>query len=267
MKNIFAILISLILLNSSYADDRRFTHTYESSTLAKNTKEIELWSTYKAGREYFYSRFEHRLEFEIGLTNKLQTAFYLNLRNTTSANSHTGEYETEFEWEGISSEWKYQALNKYKDGIGFAPYIELTFNTREVEAETKLIFDKQFSKKFLVAFNIVAEYEWEFNPAPENTSKELGLEFDLGIAYDLSPKFSIGLESMQRTQIPNGRGVEYASIFLGPNASYREDSWYFSITYLVQLPAIKRSVNLPDSPLVLDAQERNNARLILGFTL
>ncbi|MEP7145971.1 MAG: DUF6662 family protein [bacterium] len=267
MRNIIVILILMIFINSSLADDRRFTFTYESSTLAKNSKDIEVWTTYQGGRNYFYSRFDHRLEFEIGLTDKLQTAFYLNLRNTTSANSKTGKYETEFEWEGISSEWKYQAMNKYKDGIGLAPYIEFSFNTREAELETKLIIDKQFSKKFIAAFNMVAEYEWGFNPAPEKTAKELGLEFDLGLAYDITPKFSIGLESKQRTQFPDGKGIEYASIFLGPNVSYREDSWYFALTYLTQLPAFKRSVNLSDSQFVLDSQERNNARLIFGFTL
>ena len=79
--------------------------------------------------------------------------------------------------------------------------------------------------------------------------------------------FSIGLELRNANTIPNGDGIESSSLFIGPNLSYRTDSWYFAITYLPQLPAIKRSENLPNSSLVLDEHERNNLRLILGFSI
>lgn len=267
MKKYLLAALTILIVNTTYSDDRRFTYTYESSTLAKNRKDLEIWTTYRGGREYFYSRFDNRLEFEIGLTNKLQTAFYLNMRNTTQTNPMNGDYETEFEWEGISSEWKYQALNKYKDGLGFAPYLEIGLNTREIELETKLIFDKNISKKFITAFNIVTEYEWEFNPSPEKTSKELSIEFDLGLAYDVTNNFSVGLEARNVNAIPNAEGIEYSALFIGPNLSYRTESWFFAFTYLPQLPAIKRSENMPNSSLILDEQERNNLRMIIGFSL
>lgn len=267
MRNFLIVMLTLLITNTIYADDRRFTYTYESSILAKNQKDLEIWTTYRGGKEYFYSAFDHRVEFEIGLTKKLQTALYLNLKNVTQADQLSSDYKTEFEWEAISSEWKYQALNKYKDGLGFAPYIELGLNTREIKLETKLIFDKNISKKFLVAFNIVAEYEWEFNPLPENTSKELGLEFDLGLSYDITKNFSVGLEAKNQSKIPEGKGIESSSLFIGPNLSYRTESWYFAFTYLPQLPAIKRSKNLPNISMVLDEHERNNLRLLLGFSL
>ncbi len=267
MRYFLITLFTLFIVKTIYADDRRFTYTYESSTLAKNQKDLEIWTTYRGGKEYFYSAFDHRIEFEIGLTKKLQTAFYLNLKNVTQADQLSSDYMTEFEWEGISSEWKYQALNKYKDGLGFAPYIELGLNTREIKLETKLIFDKNISKNVLAAFNAVAEYEWVFNPSPEKPSKELEIEFDLGLAYDVTKSLSIGLEARSSTKIPNGNGIESSSLFIGPNLSYRTESWYFAFTYLPQLPAIKRSKNLPNNSLVLDEHERNNLRLLLGFTL
>ncbi|MDQ3019047.1 MAG: hypothetical protein M3R36_00505 [Bacteroidota bacterium] len=267
MKIILAAVSVFLTLNTAHSDDRKFSYTYESSVLAKNQKDLEVWTTYKGGREYFYSVIENRMEFEIGLTKKLQTAFYLNTKSVTQVNQISGDYQTEFEFEGISSEWKYQVLNKYKDGIGFAPYMELTFNTREIEIESKLIFDKQISKKFLIAFNAVAEYEWEFNPSPEKTSKELTFEFDLGIAYDVTDKFSIGLEARSHNEVPNGEGIEHSSLFIGPNFSYRTDSWFFTFTYLPQLPAIKRSVEMPNSNLILDKHERNNLRLLMGFSI
>ncbi|MCB0726587.1 MAG: hypothetical protein KDD00_03940 [Ignavibacteriae bacterium] len=267
MRKILAVLSVFLLTDFTYSDDRRFTYTYESSTLAKNEKDMEIWTTYKGSRETFYSAFENRLEFEVGLTNKLQTAFYLNTKNVTKANSTTGNYDTEFEFKGISSEWKYQLFNKYKDGIGFAPYIELGLNTDEIKLEAKLITDKQISKKFLIAFNAVGEYEWEYNPSPDPTSKKFEMEFDLGLAYDISHDFSVGLEARSHTEYPNGEGSIFSSMFIGPNISYRGESWFMACTYLPQIPAIQRSVNEPNSALVLDEQERNNVRLILGFTL
>jgi len=267
VKSFLILILTFIIANTIHADDRRFSYTYESSVLAKNQKDIEVWTTYKAGREYFYSSFENRFEFEMGLTKKLQTAFYLNCKSVTQANQMNRDYVTEFEFGGISSEWKYQALNKYKDAIGFAPYLELNLNTREIEVETKLIFDKHLSKKFLIAFNIVTEYEWKFNPAPEKTSKEFTLEFDLGLAYDVTNNFSMGLEARNHTEVPEGKGIEHSSLFLGPNISYRTNSWFFTFTYLTQLPAVQRSEEMSNSSLILDEHERNNLRMLIGFSL
>lgn len=267
MRKILAVLFAILISDISYSDDRRFTFTYESPTLSKNEKDFELWTTYRGSRETFYSAIDNRLEYEVGLTNKLQTAFYLNTRNTTSANSTTGAYDTKFEFKGISSEWKYQAFNKYRDGIGFAPYLELGLNTDEIKLEAKLIADKQISKKFLAAFNVVCEYEWEYNPSPTPTAKKLELEFDLGLAYDITSDFSVGIEARSLTEYPDGMGSVFSSIFVGPNFSYRSEGWFMACTYLPQLPAIQRSVNDPTSALVLDEQDRNMVRLILGFTI
>lgn len=267
MKKLLIVTALILIAGITYSDDRKFTYTYESTTLTKNESDLEVWTTYKGGRENFYSAFENRMEYEVGLTNKLQTAFYMNFKNVTQANSTTGNYDTEFEFKGISSEWKYQIFNKYRDGIGFAPYIEFGFNTREIKLETKLIADKQLSKKFLIAFNAVGEYEWEYNPSPMPTTKKFELEFDLGLAYDISSDFSVGMEARSHTEFPNGQGSVYSSLFVGPNFSYRAEGWFMACTYLPQIPAIQRSVNNPDCNLVLDEQERNNVRLILGFTL
>ncbi|HMQ68841.1 MAG TPA: hypothetical protein PKA90_07525 [Ignavibacteria bacterium] len=267
MKKVLAAITLLMITDISYSDDRRFTYTYESSTLAKNEKDLEVWTTYKGGRNYFYSAFENRFEYEVGLTNKLQTAFYVNFSNVTSAKDNPAIYDTEFEFKGISSEWKYQVLNKYRDGIGFSPYIELGLNTDEVKIETNLIADKQISKKFLAAFNAVFEYEWEYNPAPQNTAKKFEMEFDLGFAYDITDEFSIGLETRSHSEFPNGEGLEFSSLYLGPCISYRSDGWFMAMTYLPQITAFKQSVDSPGTSLELNDQERNNARIIIGFTL
>lgn len=260
---IFFVIVFVTFSSIVKSDDRKFTYTYETNMLAKNQADLEIWSTYRGGKESFYSRFDNRMEFEIGLTQRFQTAFYLNFSNITDDDG-MGGYKSEFEFEGVSTEFKYQLLNKYKNGIGFAPYLEFTFNTNEIEIENKLIFDKQFSK-FTTALNIVGEYEWKF--LPEKTRKEFILEFDLGIAYSFSDNFSAGIEARSRSLFPDGEGIESSAIFLGPSISYASEEWFAVIAYLPQLPAIKRSKEMPSQRLVLDEYEKNNVRLILGFSL
>ena len=64
----------------SLADDRHFGYSYESGVLAKDNRELELWNTWRYGRSKYFSRIDHRVEFEVGLTDKLQTAFYVNFQ-------------------------------------------------------------------------------------------------------------------------------------------------------------------------------------------
>src|SRR6478609_9931336 len=64
------------------ATDRHFTYTYESGVLAPVHVEVEPWTTFRIGREDFYSAIDNRLEFELGLTERLQTSLYFNTSAT-----------------------------------------------------------------------------------------------------------------------------------------------------------------------------------------
>ncbi len=68
----------MISLGRVFAQDRVFTYTYQSPVLNKGQKEIEVWTTLRGGRNDYFRGIDHRLEFEIGLGKRLQTAFYLN---------------------------------------------------------------------------------------------------------------------------------------------------------------------------------------------
>ncbi len=264
----FIILVSLFLLTFSLkADERPFPYTYTTNVLKKNARDFEVHTNFRVRRKNFYSSMENRLEYEVGVTDKLQASFYVNFKNTTTENSLLNTYDTEFEFGGVSTEWIYQVSNKYTSFIGFAPYVELTLNTREVGFETKLLFDKKLGRDFTLALNFNAEYEWGFNPLPEKTEKNLALEVFFGGSYQASKYFSFGFEGANINTLPDGNGLQSSSLFLGPNLSYHADNWYATITWLHQLPALKKSENLPTSNLILDNQERNNVKLLLSFSL
>jgi hypothetical protein len=60
------------------ANERHFTYTYETAVLPPGAREVEVWSTGRLMREQRSTRFDERVEFEVGLTERLQTALYLN---------------------------------------------------------------------------------------------------------------------------------------------------------------------------------------------
>ena len=159
---IFGLLLST-LTNS--AQDRLFTYTYQSTVLNKGQKELEIWNTLKTGREDYYSRLDHRTEFEIGLGGKLQTAFYLNLTSKTATidENSTKFLETENEI-SFSNEWKLKLLDPVVNPLGLAIYGEYSIGSNEYELEGKLILDKKIGN-LAIAAN--ATYELEVEPKIE----------------------------------------------------------------------------------------------------
>jgi hypothetical protein len=242
------------------ANDRHFTYTYESAVLPPGAKELELWVTPRLGRDTFYSRFDNRLEFEVGLTNRLQTSIYLNLNSITAADP-TGARQTETEFAGVSSEWKYKVSDPVADALGFALYGEVTAATSELELETKLIFDKRVGP-WLFGGNFVAEHEMEFQPG--ETEHELAVELDLGVSYFVGENWTFGLEVRNTNAFPGYEEWEHSALFAGPVLAYYTQSWWLALTVLPQLPALKKE---GPGMRVLDEHEKFNARLLLSFHL
>lgn len=241
------------------ANERHFTFTYESAVLPKGGREIELWMTPRIGREEFYSRFDLRGEFEVGLTHRLQTAFYLNGRSI-SKETATGDKQTEFEFTGVSSEWKYKLFDPVADVLGLALYGEITGSTDELELEGKFIADKRIGD-VLFAANLVVENEWEFGPVgPE---RELVIEGVVGLSYFFTPTFSAGLELRNHNLFFEDDRWKHSALFLGPVFSYAETGWWVALTVLPQLPALKGST--PSDGRILDEHEKVNLRLLFGI--
>src|SRR5262245_38541568 len=71
---LLAIAAGLVFSTPAWANHRLFTYTYETAVLPQDARELELWTTWRGGRDRYYSAFDHRLEFEIGLTDQLMTA-------------------------------------------------------------------------------------------------------------------------------------------------------------------------------------------------
>jgi len=251
------------------ASQRRFTYTYESLVLNRGEVEVEPWTTFRIGKDEYYSRIDQRIEFEVGLSNRLQTAFYLNMHSTTAKVDST--LQTEFEWGGISNEWKLKLRDPVADPFGLALYFEWGASTKELELEAKVIADKR-SGNFLVAFNASIEPEWEFevesgSDKVEAENESIGFEFNLAGAYFLSQRTTLGIEVRNANAYVPGEGHEYSALFAGPAVSYAAESWWATLTLLPQVAKLKGTEADAGRNLVLSDLEKFEARLIFGMDL
>lgn len=280
MKKIIPILIigavaALFYPNPAKAQDRQFARTYQSNSLPKGATDIEAWATWRTGREYFYNRLDTRLEFEIGLTDRLQTALYLNssymafgayldtLGRIPDTSVSGIFYESGF---SVSSEWKWNIINPNTHPFGFALYAEFGFAPGEFEIENKLIFDKR-TPKSIWALNLVNEYEMEYEVEKGETEKkwEDKVEIDLAYMYMLKTNFGLGLEVVNINEIEKGNW-NYSALFGGPTMYYAGSNYFLILNILPQWANLHQTDDAPNSR-VLNAQEKLEIRFLLGFTL
>jgi len=264
-----ALGVALVAGGAS-ASERRFTYTYESNVLNPGSLEIEPWTTFRGGRDRFYSRFDQRLEFEMGVVPDLQTALYWNM-TAVAADVDDGAggvvRQQDLEFKGISNEWKYKLSDSLADAVGSALYFEWTLAPVEAELEAKLILDKRFGS-VLLAYNLVGEHEWEFEEKGE-TEREIIIENNLGLGYLLTSSFSVGLEARTNTIIEHGE-MESTTFFAGPTLAYSQKRWWSALTFQPQIAALKEDEEGADtgsSRLDLAHHERVEVRLLLGFEL
>lgn len=262
---VLGLLMSAVVC-SVEANERKFTYTYESGVLPPGQRELEFWTTWRVGRADYYSRFDHRAEFEFGVTDRLMTSVYLNWEKITQQDpADPRGTVTAGAFKGISSEWKYKLLDPVADPVGLALYQEYSVDTDEFEWESKLILDKKIGNT-LIAYNFVVEPEWEFNPG--HTDYELGVENDLGVTQFFTPRFSAGFEVRNHNEKTKAStGFEHSALFIGPVVSYARENWWVTATILKQLPALKKSINNPQDNLILDEHEKLNVRILASIRI
>jgi hypothetical protein len=245
---------------AAQADERLFTYTYEAEVLPKGAVEFEQWLTHRHGKQDgVFAAWDFREELEFGLSEKLTSAVYLNFRNTHSEDVPGVTDQDKFEFKGVSSEWKFQLLNPNTKPFGVLVYGEATYDGEEFELEEKLVLQKNFGEKWVLAFNATVEQEWEFEPAA--TERELGLELTGGLSYKLTPHWALGVEGRNVRKFPDFGSEKSSAWFVGPAIHYGSGKWWATMTVLPQV------AGRPDtrSGLNLDEHERIEVRFIAGI--
>ncbi len=265
MKQLFTLFI-LALSLTSYSQDRLFTYTYQSNVLNKGQKELEIWTTMRNQRQNYFRAFDHRMEFEVGLGKKLQTAFYLNYSYSTAINKANGiESVSRSTGYSFANEWKLKLTDPVVNPIGSALYFEYYLAPEEIELEGKLILDKR-TGKLLQAFNLVGEYEFE-NELKESIGlveidkeRELKIILFYGLSYQINKNISCGIEIMNKNKFQN-QSHKYSVLAAGPVIAYSTDNFWANLTFMPQFTDVKTG------NLELVKNEKFQARLIFSYVL
>lgn len=250
------------------ADQRRFTYVYEPETLPAGALEFEHWVTLRTGRNRQvgrenYHRWDLRQELEYGVTDRYTLALYLNEKAESYRDPATGVDTSEFEFKGLSLENRYNVFNPAEHAVGFTFYLEGRYSGEEAEVEQKLIFGQRHGL-WKWALNLEHATEWEHNL--RETEGELAASF--GLARDLGKRWSLGLELLNHSVLPDYRQVENTALYLGPVVSYRQQKFWAALTVLPQIWGWNFDGD-PDGEdrLELTDHERLNLRLLFGLDL
>ncbi len=247
---LLAFLVALTV-PSAEANERRFTYTYESLAMPKGVRELEPWTTVIFPRaEGEGLAFRQRMEFEVGLTDHLLTAFYLNWEAGTGGSEFTG----------VSSEWKLNLTSRSTQAVGVALYGEASVGPKESELEAKVIVDKEVGQ-FVVAYNLVGEFELEREEEVEadgeievEWEKEAVLGHRIGLSYKVG-KVSLGAEILQDTEF---KGDETEILLgAGPAIGWAGKGVWGALTVPV------RFLEVADGET--EVEPAVDARVILGF--
>src|SRR5581483_2951778 len=162
-RTTWAVVLGLMVTGLVHAGDRHFLYSYESGVLNEGDRELETYSTFRFGRNHFYSAFDQQVELEVGLGDGVQTSLYLNFtQEMEDLGGGTPTVSPMFD--GIASEWKFKLADNVADPFGLGLYAEPEFKPDELELETKVILDKNLGD-WIWTLNLTAEpeYHWVDN--------------------------------------------------------------------------------------------------------
>src|SRR5947208_4630539 len=217
-------LVLLLSMASAFAGARHFTFIYEAPTSPPGSFEIENYATTRFANGFTEAVFRH--ELEIGITEHFQASIYFaNWDYARSHENHGAHYDSS------SLELIYNLTNPVTDPVGVSLYQEISAGQSAFESETKLIAQKNFGP-LIVAYNLTLEAEWEDKGLRERNGE---IQQVFGASYEISPRISVGAEMLHEILLPAWHSAEAENnFFLGPNASYRSDRWFATVTALAQ---------------------------------
>ena len=261
MKNM--VLVSLVLAfclftGSIQADRKYFGRSYLANTLPAKAFEFELWNTARIDKSVgFYYRFQPRMEFEYGITDRLTTSLYMNFNSTQIEDATISRKEFAFDGTAVELRYRLTELGEYI--VDPAVYFELTYSGSEVEYESKLILSKRVGN-IISALNITSEISRDVVASKH----EAKFEITGGLGYDVTQTVSLGLEFKNHSNFDNIYDKkENSALFIGPTINILTEKFYFTFNILAQVTGSPVS----KSGLDLNGHEKYEIRTILGIEL
>jgi len=222
---------ALSLTTPILAGSRHFTYSYETTTMAKGAMELESWVTWKTDQasDPDFERFDIRHEFEYGVTDRLQLAFYFADWRYEENATESGKAE----FHDVAVEAIYNLTDPNTTPFGSALYGEIKGSDDFIELEGKLLLQKNIGQ-WMFVYNVGGEIAWEDNY--ENDEAELIQS--AGVAYQINPAWSAGAELLHEIAVPDVDTIGDSGVYLGPNVTWRNDRFSVALTGLWQLTSL-----------------------------
>jgi hypothetical protein len=261
---LIGLLVGGLFSVHTRADERRFSYTYEPETTPAGAMELENWVTLRAGRgesvgQKNFNQWDLRQEIEYGVTDRYTVGLYLN-ESAQSYRDPGGANHSEFDWQGVSIENRYNLLNPAEHAIGLTLYLEGTYSGEEAALEEKIIIGQRYGD-WKWALNLSHETGWEDNL--RKREGELGASF--GLARDLGKNWSLGLEARNITLLPEYEEFESSAVYVGPVLSYRQERWWAALAVMPQVYGWNNGGGDGNPHLELTDNERLNVRFLVGL--
>jgi hypothetical protein len=302
-----ALAATSFLSGTARADEPLFGYIYTTDLLPKGQMEAEQWATLREGRsEGEFHVLQTRSELSYGVDDNFQVSGYLNFawaqvaHNTPGGDTSPPEIFADYHadanssfekgrFESVSVEALYRFMSPYTDAFGAALYVEPSIGPRTYELENRLIVQKNFlDDRLVLAANITVGFEWRYlhgdpaeDPATEefhdHWDKETDVNFGLAASYRVVSNWAIGLELQNEREwagIDPFRPSQRTNVawYMGPTVHYGGESFFMTLTTLVQLPMAHDFANNsgPDNFVVggitnADDFENLRVRLKAGF--
>lgn len=244
------------------AEESQFGYVYTTDLLPQGAKEVEQWATWRHQKiSGYFDQIDGRTEFEYGMMDKLQLAFYANY--VWARAYHNGpfgdttppeplsydrpgpdDHYNAKRFVGFSGEAIYRLWSPYTDPLGVAVYVEPTVGPAFRELETKLILQKNFlDDRLVTAFNFTYAPEWRYDWADDSFThkkwqEETDINFNVAASYRFAPNWSAGFELVNEHEYNSYNFTKESNngYFFGPSIHYGGKQFFVTATFLEQLP-------------------------------
>jgi len=244
-----------LFVATAAACENPFAYSYLAETLKPGKVEFEQFLTGRLGKDLGagydarYRGFDLRTELEYGLSAVDQIAVELDQTYFDTADREGLRFR------GISIEYIRMLADPDKESWGRALYLEGGYSQASLHdghlrdrwtLESKYIFQHNFGENSRWMYVANVGVELLHTKGGEDAFEVFATQ---GIAYQLTPTWTVGLEAIAAAEWTEGADFEESGVQLGPSLNYRRGDLSVTLTVLAQLtgaPANKGSLNVSE---------------------